>query len=60
MYSLRKCPICGGEAVIIKDYCYPPMYWIRCKNFDKTTHIHDYLSNVVYEWNGYIKGERKG
>lgn len=60
MFVLKNCPKCGGKALVIQDWCYPPMYWIRCKNCNKATHIHKYLSNAVYEWNGYIKGETNG
>lgn len=53
---LRRCPFCGGEAIVDKDVPFiTPIFRVKCSVCEIGTDIHSYKQCAIDAWNSRVK-----
>ena len=56
--KLKPCPFCGGEAILVKDFCsFKDWNYARCESCGAMTSVADDAYKAIEAWN--MRAEEK-
>jgi Lar family restriction alleviation protein len=55
MEELKKCPFCGGEAILYKSFDYVNKCRVECTNCNICTQNYDTKGEAIEAWNRRVK-----
>lgn len=55
MGELKKCPFCGGEAILYKSFDYVNKCRVECTNCNICTQNYDTKGEAIEAWNRRVK-----
>lgn len=54
--SLKPCPFCGGEAILVKDFCsYKDWNYVRCEGCGVMTSVAIDAYSAIDLWNTRVE-----
>ena len=53
--KLKKCPFCGGEAILFKSQNKWDVFWVECADCCVETYAYDNMQSTIEAWNARVK-----